>query len=77
VQLQRTSGTRGPVNRTPESTLQADNLNMINYIKVLHKEQGSLNKEIKEQQEIIESLRKDLTDLRTKIRRARDFLDSM
>jgi predicted nucleic acid-binding Zn-ribbon protein len=50
---------------------------MIRYIKELHEEQGSLKREIKEHQETIESLRKNLTELRTKIRRARDFLDSM
>lgn len=43
----------------------------------LHGKQEKLNKTIEEQQETIESLRKDSTNLRTKIRRARDFLDSM
>lgn len=77
LQLNLTSGARGPVNGTPESGFQADNLQMRRYIMELHGKQEKLNKTIEEQQETIESLRKDLTNLRTKIRHARDFLDSM
>lgn len=77
LQLQRTLGTRGPVNATPQPPLQTENLHMIDYIRVLHGEQDSLKKRLKEQQDIVESLKKELTDLRANVRRAQNSLGSI
>lgn len=77
LQLQRTLGTRGPVNATPQPPLQTENLHMIDYIRVLHGEQDSLKKRLKEQQDIVESLKKELTDLRSKVRCAQNSLGSI